>query len=340
LAACFRKGQAADMWERGYGASGGPFLFVTLNKNRCYHGRMESLDGMYGILPAGLAAAPAGAVQFSPLMPGARALESCAERSLRGFTMLAPPGTIERRYALALALRALAVDAPFTILAPKDKGGSRLAAELRGFGCDVEDAAQSHHRICRGVRPEMLVGVEEAIAEGAPRLVESLGLWSQPGVFSWNRIDAASALLARHLPKFRGSGADFGCGIGYLSRAVLESAEVTHITLVDCDRRAVEMAKRNVDASRAQFQWADVKNIPLPQMDFVVTNPPFHDGGVEDQALGKRFIEQAAKMLRKGGACWLVANRHLPYEAVLRGCFAQVRLVTEAEGFKIYEAVK
>ena len=32
-------------------------------------------------------------------------------------------------------------------------------------------------------------------------------------------------------------------------------------------------------------------------------NPPFHDGGAEDQSLGKAFIQSAAKMLRKGGAC-------------------------------------
>ena len=62
-------------------------------------------------------------------------------------------------------------------------------------------------------------------------LVEGLGLWSQPGVFSWNRIDPGSALLAQTLPALSGKGADFGCGVGYLAHTVLASPAVTHLTL-------------------------------------------------------------------------------------------------------------
>ena len=48
----------------------------------------------------------------------------------------------------------------------------------------------------------------------------------------------------------------------------------------------------------------------------------------------------AAEALRTGGTLWLTANRHLPYEAVLKARFKRVRLVAEADGFKIFEAVK
>jgi len=37
---------------------------------------------------------------------------------------------------------------------------------------------------------------------------------------------------------------------------------------------------------------------------------------------------------------WLVANRHLPYEAVLDQGFGQVRTVAQEHGFKIVEASK
>ncbi len=56
-------------------------------------------------------------------------------------------------------------------------------------------------------------------------------------------------------------------------------------------------------------------------------NPPFHEGGAESRALGLDFIEKAAAALRKGGVCWLVANRHLPYEATLTRNFREVRVV-------------
>jgi 16S rRNA (guanine1207-N2)-methyltransferase len=77
----------------------------------------------------------------------------------------------------------------------------------------------------------------------------------------------------------------------------------------------------------------------LAALDFVVMNPPFHDGGVEDRALGQAFIRAAHRMLRPGGALWLVANRGLPYEAVLAELFgARVTPRGEAGGYKVLEA--
>ncbi len=300
----------------------------------------SSLDGIYGLPPADLARAEAGATQFSPLMPDASALEDVGDATLTSFTMLAPAGTIERRYAVAHALRALKPNAPFTMLAPRDKGGSRLAKELEQFGCRVTDDSKKHHRICTGLRPKSLLDINDAIAEGAPRLMAELNMWTQPGVFSWNRVDVGSEMLVRHLPALSGTGADLGCGIGYLSRAVLASPAVTHLTMMDIDRRAVAMARKNIDAARTDVMWGDVKNLKRPSLDFVVMNPPFHDGGVEDKSLGQQFIRSAADMLRDGGTLWLVANRHLPYETMMKPLFTRTTLHAEENGFKIYEAVK
>lgn len=293
---------------------------------------------VYGFPPAALAEVPAGARQSSPLVPGSAPLEDA--RELDEVVMLAPPGTQERRYSLALALRALKPGGLFTALAPKDKGGSRLGRELAPFGCAVDETSKRHHRICVTRRPRDLVGIEDAIAQGAPRIVEQLGLWSQPGVFSWDRIDPGSALLASRLPALKGRGADLGCGIGVLAHTVLKSSAVTELHLVDIDGRAVEAARRNVDDPRARFDWADATGDEpcLTNLDFVVTNPPFHDAGAEDRSLGQAFIRRAAGAVRVGGACWLVANRHLPYESVLADAFKSVRLDIEVGGYKVYEA--
>jgi 16S rRNA (guanine1207-N2)-methyltransferase len=99
------------------------------------------------------------------------------------------------------------------------------------------------------------------------------------------------------------------------------------------------MAARNIDDARAAFHWADIRSgTPLKGLDFVVMNPPFHDGGAEDQSLGQTFIRRAAEVLRPGGVLWLVANRHLPYEGVLKPGFRRVTPHVEAAGYKIYEA--
>ena len=190
-------------------------------------------SGVYGAPPAELAEAPEGSIQFSPLMPGSAALEAQAEGSLSRMIVLAPPGTVERRYTIALALKALAPGGEFIVLAPKDKGGSRLAKELKGFGCAISETSRRHHRNCAGERPSEATGIDEAIREGQPVLDDTLGLSTQPGVFSWNRLDPGSALLMQHLPALNGKGADFGCGIGVLSRAILTSPKVEHLTMLD-----------------------------------------------------------------------------------------------------------
>ncbi len=299
-------------------------------------------SGVYGTLPPDLAPPLPGAIQFSPLVPGSAALEAQGEVTLPQMVMLAPPGTVERRYAMALALRALAPGASLTVMAHNDRGGTRIAKELSAFGCTVASTSRRHHRICTTAKPKIASGLEEAIADGAPRLVPATGLWSQPGLFSWDRIDPGSALLLEQLPALAGNGADFGCGIGVLARAALASPTVRRLTLIDIDRRAIEAARRNLDDPRAEFRWADLRDTAIAPgaLDFVVMNPPFHDGGAEDKALGQSFIRRAAEALRPGGTCWLTANRHLPYEGVMKPLFSSMTLRLEGDGYKVYEAVK
>lgn len=300
------------------------------------------VNGIYGQPPADLAEPPPGALQFSPLIPGADRLEALAEAALAGLIVLAPPGTLERRYVLASGLRALAPGAELIALAPKDKGGARLKAELTAMGCAVAEMARRHHRICTVTRPAAPVGLDAVIAEGEARFLPALGFTTQPGVFSWDRVDAGTALLIGHLPRLAGRGADLGCGIGVLARAVLASSAVSHLTVVDLDRRALDAARVNLGEDRVSRLWADLRQ-PQPalkNLDFVVTNPPFHDGGAEDKALGQTFVRRTAEMLRNRGTLWLVANRHLPYEAVLAPLFKTVALKAETGGYKIYEATK
>ena len=302
----------------------------------------SSNPGVYGTPPPALVPPAPNAVQFSPLMPGSQALEERGAATLDGLMMLAPPGTVERRYAMALALRALAPGAPLTVLAPNGRGGTRIAKELAAFGCTAASASRRHHRICTAPRPKTVTGLDDALAEGAPRPVPALGLWSQPGIFSWDRIDPGSALLLEQLPSLSGRGADFGCGIGVLARAALASPAVRQLTLIDIDRRAIEAARRNIADPRAKFRWADLRepDATASGLDFILMNPPFNDGGAEDKALGQTFIRRAAEALRPGGTCWLTANRHLPYEGVMKPLFSQMTLRAEASGYKVYEAVK
>jgi 16S rRNA (guanine1207-N2)-methyltransferase len=297
---------------------------------------------VYGQIPAGLADVPIDALQVSPLAPDAPSLESLRAATYSGLTMRAPANTAERHHDMALALQVLMPGSPFTILAPKDKGGSRLLKELAAFGVLAADNPKRHHRICSGIRPETLRGIDEAIAKGAMALAPKTGLMAQPGIFSWDRVDTGTALLIEALPNLWGRVGDLGCGNGILSLAVLKGPKVKSLTGFDINRRAIEACTLNVTDPRFASVWTDLRasGSSMIGLDFIVTNPPFHDAGEEDQALGLAFIKVAAQTLRNGGALWLTANRHLPYEAVLTALFKTVTVKAEKQGYKVFEAIK
>jgi len=121
---------------------------------------------------------------------------------------------------------------------------------------------------------------------------------------------------------------------------LLAAPAVTALTLIDLDRRAIDAARHNVTDPRASFLQADLRE-PTPSLtnlDFVVMNPPFHDGGEEDRGLGQTFIQRAAAVLRRGGVLRLVANIGLPYEATMAGAFDQTRRLEQGGGYKVLEA--
>jgi len=161
-----------------------------------------------------------------------------------------------------------------------------------------------------------------------------------PGIFSADGPDPGSELLAASLPeKLSGFGADLGAGWGYLARAVLTRPGIRQLDLIEAEHMALDCARRNVSDPRATFVWADATRYqPAQRYDFILSNPPFHTGRAADPSLGAAFIRAAARMLTPSGTFWMVANRHLPYEATLRDAFREVEEVAGTGAFKIFRA--
>ncbi|MCB9663278.1 MAG: methyltransferase [Alphaproteobacteria bacterium] len=233
------------------------------------------------------------------------------------------------------------------VCAPAREGGKRwpqALAELAGHEVEVDVKARC--RVAWATR-EGSGGDELArrwLEAAAPRR-DADGRWTRPGVFSWERVDAGTALLAASLPPtLAGRVADAGAGHGVLSDLLLARCpEVEGVHLLEADARALALAERTLAERHAGrvlgAHWGDATaRWPVWGLDAVVTNPPLHVGGREDPELGRAVLRRAAEALRPGGVCWLVANRHLPYEAALREAFARVRPVTTEGGFKVLEA--
>ncbi len=173
---------------------------------------------------------------------------------------------------------------------------------------------------------------------------ESHGLWTQPGLFSWERVDAGSALLLQQLPAdLCGEGMDLCCGYGVLAVSLLSRmAGITRLHGLDADRRALLMAERNLAAwqHRIRLHWLDAAREALPvNMDWIVCNPPFHRGLRRQTELGQQILVQACRSLRRDGRLWVVANRQLPYEQVLREHCAHCDILVQQHGFKVLYGV-
>jgi 16S rRNA (guanine1207-N2)-methyltransferase len=162
-----------------------------------------------------------------------------------------------------------------------------------------------------------------------------------PGMFSHDRLDEGSRLLAERLPgSISGNVADFCAGWGYLAYEVALNCPVARsIDLYEADFASLEAAKINLaDVTQVpvRFFWHDLagENV-MARYDSIVMNPPFHTGRRAEPDLGQRMIEAAAKALKPGGRLMMVANRQLPYERNLSERFSEFSEVGGNGRFKV-----
>lgn len=222
-----------------------------------------------------------------------------------------------------------------------DTGSASLERHVaKAFG-GVESLSKYHSRVfwfARADRPPpdywRALATLQPVGDGSWR--------SQPGIFSWDRIDDGSALLAKHLPSdVSGHVADFGCGWGYLGREILRSPRVTHLDLIDAEHLALEAARANIEDPRASFHWLDlVTEKPPASYDGIVCNPPFHSGRASLPELGQRVIEAAGRALKPGGRLYMVANRGLPYEPTLKAHFTSFEILADNNKFRVTRAIR
>lgn len=173
----------------------------------------------------------------------------------------------------------------------------------------------------------------------------TLTISARPGVFSWEHLDEASAVLAGVMEIPPGADVlDLGCGSGVLGALAGALSKGGAVTLLDADSEAVRCATRTMQASGVA-SWrvlaSDVASaVQGDRFDVVVCNPPFHTGKATDLALPIRFIEEAHAVLRVGGRLMLVANRTLPYEKEFERVFGNRRTVHDGARFKVLEATR
>lgn len=279
---------------------------------------------------------------------GLRVGEPAADERFPLVLVLPPRQRDEARALFARALTLVAAGGTVVASMPNNEGAKSGEADLAKLAGSVQHLSKHKCRVfwagAEAVDQDLLAAW---LALDAPREISG-GYISRPGLFAWDRIDRASALLAEHLPQdLHGRVADLGAGYGYLAcQVVARCPRVEALDLYEAESRALEPARINLARAQSEcgrdiavdVHWHDVTR-GLPQRyDAIVSNPPFHQGRADLPELGRAFIASAADALLPDGRLLLVANRHLPYEALLSRRFGEVRTRVTQEGFKVIEA--
>lgn len=251
-------------------------------------------------------------------------------------------------YHLALAASLLEEGGSVVVVAANDLGAASLERRCRELMGNIESYSKHKCRVFRsrkngGAINELLL--HDWLEAGRLRWVATSGLYSQPGLFSWKSVDEGSRLLAETLPvSLFGRGADLGAGYGYLSRHILTHCpKVRELHAYEAEYKAVKAMESNLAGLGAgvlvELNWADVTlGLGRADFDFVVMNPPFHNGRASLSSLGRTFIRSALKALKPSGHLYMVANRQLPYEEEIAESGGRIVSSTEQGGYKVVVA--
>ena len=258
---------------------------------------------------------------------------------------------------LADAFHALRVGGVCLVAGATNEGIRTAAGTLeRIFGSERTLARDAGHRLVMATKRSDAPAVAGELASPyldaevfhrfeADLAGRTLDVFTRPGVFSWEHLDEATALVAevmRVAP--RDAVLDIGCGAGALGTlAGLRSADA-RVLMLDADVEAVRCARRTAAAAglvHAEVRTSDVGAAAAGEtFDVVVTNPPFHVGKATDLHVPMQFIADAHAALRPGGRMYLVANRTLPYERAVAARFGAVETLVDGVRFKVLGATR
>lgn len=252
-----------------------------------------------------------------------------AEGAYAAALVFVPRAKAEARALLHAANQAVAPGGPIWVDGLKTDGIDTLFKDLRALLPVSGPLAKAHGKIFAFAASS---GALDGWAAQPGHPAE--GFTTLPGVFSADGVDRGSALLAACLPEtLPARMADLGAGWGWLAAQVLARKGVENLDLVEAEHAACECCKMNISDPRARFHWADATRVKFENRPLgVVMNPPFHLARQADPALGAAFIRAAAGLLSLSGTLWMVANRHLPYDAVLHEMFHEVVELTPPGG--------
>lgn len=162
-----------------------------------------------------------------------------------------------------------------------------------------------------------------------------------PGVFSQDNFDNGSALLTNALIRpLSGKLLDIACGSGVIATVLAKRNPDLVLTLSDVSAAALAASRETLTRNQLEGEViaSNVYSDLSGKYDWIVSNPPFHDGLNTSYNAAQQLITGAKVRLNRGGKICIVANAFLPYPALLDSTFGQHQVLAQTGKFKVYIA--
>ena len=168
-------------------------------------------------------------------------------------------------------------------------------------------------------------------------------------VFAREKLDLGARFFMEHLPKLREDQTviDLGCGNGVIGLTALSRQPKANITFVDESFMAIASAKENIEKnlpngiSQCQFTVNDcLSSFEANTADIVLCNPPFHQEQATTDHIAWQMLNDAHRVLKKGGELRMIGNRNLAYHIKLKRIFGGCKTIASNKKFVVLSARK
>lgn len=269
--------------------------------------------------------------------------ETCHDLVIIAF----PKSKAELTFTLAMIAHCINEKTKILLVGEK-KGGIQSTPKLTKdllISCQKIDAAR-HCLLFAGLfQPEKLSVVfnlqdwfkkYQITVDGVELTIASL-----PGVFSQQKLDVGTALLLNNLPEnMTGKVLDFGCGAGVISCFIGKKFSNTKMSLLDVSALALTSAQETLalNGLTGQVFASNSLSDVSEQYQYVVSNPPFHQGVKTHYQASEEFLAGINERLSKQGSITIVANSFLRYQPIMQVHIGNTSVIAKDKGFTIYQA--
>lgn len=159
--------------------------------------------------------------------------------------------------------------------------------------------------------------------------------YTDNGVFAKKGLDYGSRFLLESLPleSIKGNLLDVGCGYGVFG-IILEKLCGVSVTMVDINKRALHLARRNSKENGCQnitvLESNCYENI-TECYDVIITNPPIRAG----KKVVYEILMQAKDHLKKGGVIYFVIRKEQGAKSMISDLETRydVTILNRSKGF-------